>query len=180
LTGRVPMDRKSRFIRESVGAYTFSMGGESTMWLGKALFFCSILILTVFLAGPLPCLSEDTGYTAEIHASGGDVFYVNTFSLGGRGFCGTAPGTFFCDANGNRIAFRDVRAVEFSGRSRAAGGRYSGGFFRDAEITDLGGNTKAVTLVLDNLNGITDSGQWLLEYDRWDALDGIVFARWGD
>lgn len=150
------------------------------MKLGKALLFCFILFLSAFLVGPLPSLSEDTGYTAEIHASGGDVYYVNNFSLGGRGFCGTAPGTFFCDADGNRIAFRDVRAVEFSGGSRGAGGRYPGGFFRDAEITDLDGNTKAVTLVLDDLNGITDSGRWLLEYDRWDALDGIVFARWGD
>jgi hypothetical protein len=150
------------------------------MKLGKALLFCSILVLLAFLAGPLPCLSEDTGYTAEIHTSGGDVLYVNSFSLGGRGFCGPAPDTFFSDTDGNRIAFRDVRTVEFSGRSRAAGSRFPGGFFRDAEITDLDGNTKAVTLVLDDLNGITDGGRWLMRYDQWDALDGIVFARWGD
>ena len=61
----------------------------------------------------------------------------------------------------------------------AVADRVPGGFFRDTGITDLDGNTRAVMLAPDDLNGITDSGQWLLEYDRWDALDGIVFARLG-
>lgn len=146
------------------------------MKTGSLLALSVIVFLTCLIAGPLPCRAGDTGYTVEIHSGGGEVLSVNSFSIGGRGRCGGEPGTWFCGVDGGRIPFHDVRFVEFVGKSRAAGG----GFVRNATITDLDNNTRAVTLVLDDLSGVTSEGLWVVTHDRWDPIERIVFARWGD
>ena len=149
------------------------------MKTGRALALSLIVFLATLIPGPLPCRAEDTGYTVEIHTGGGEVLSVNDFSIGNRGRCGGAPGTWFCDADGRRIPFREVRFVELTGRSRAAD-RPRYGMVRDAVITDLDNNRRAVTLVLGDLSGVTSEGRWAVTDDRWDPIARIVFARWGE